>query len=204
MERLGTRVSEKVIRRLMKEMRLTVKQPRRARYSSYKGEITPAADNLTDRDFKAPRPNEKWLTDITEFGLSDGKVYLSPMIDCFDGMPVTWTIGTSPDADLVNTMLDQAIAVLPAGRETDCSFRPRLSLPLAGVDPENAGCRAQAFHVKERMFSGQLCLRGIFRAFKKRAVLPQFFMVLNILSLCFTHTFFSYGNAQINRITITP
>ena len=35
------------------------------------------------------------------------------MIDCFDGMPVTWTIGTSPDADLVNTMLDQAIAVLP-------------------------------------------------------------------------------------------
>lgn len=81
MERLGTRVSEKV--------RLTVKQPRRARYSSYKGEITPAADNLIDRDFKAPRPNEKWLTNITEFGLSDGKVYLSPMIDCFDGMPVT-------------------------------------------------------------------------------------------------------------------
>ena len=80
MERLGTRVSEKVIRRLMKEMHLTVKQPRRARYSSYKGEITPAADNLIDRDFKAPRPNEKWLTDITEFGLSDGKVYLSPMI----------------------------------------------------------------------------------------------------------------------------
>lgn len=68
---------------------------------------------MIDRDFKAPRPNEKWLTDITEFGLSDGKVYLSPIIDCFDGMPVTWTIGTSPDADLVNTMLDQAIAVLP-------------------------------------------------------------------------------------------
>ena len=97
----------------MKEMHLTVKQPRRARYSSYKGEITPAADNQIDRDFKASRPNEKWLTDITEFGLSNGKVYLSPMIDCFDGMPVTWTIGTSPDADLVNTMLDQAIAVLP-------------------------------------------------------------------------------------------
>ena len=88
MERLGTRVSEKVIRRLMKEMRLTVKQPRRARYSSYKGEITPAADNLIACDFKASRPNEKWLTDITEFWLSDGKVYLSPMIDCFDGMPV--------------------------------------------------------------------------------------------------------------------
>ena len=53
------------------------------------------------------------LTDITEFGLPDGKVHLSPVIDCFDGMPVAWTIGTSPDANLVNTMLDQAIATLP-------------------------------------------------------------------------------------------
>jgi hypothetical protein len=43
----------------MKEMRFTVKKPRRAEYSSYKGGITPAADNLIDRDFKAPRPNEK-------------------------------------------------------------------------------------------------------------------------------------------------
>ena len=61
-----------------------------------------------------------------------------------------------------------------AGRETDCSFRSRLSLPLAGVDPENAGRRTQTFHVKERMFSGQLCLRGLFRAFKKRDVLQPF------------------------------
>lgn len=76
MERLGTRVSGKVIRRLMKEMRLTVKQPRRAKYSSYKGEIMPAADNLIGRDFKVPSPNEKWLTDITEFGLFNGKVYI--------------------------------------------------------------------------------------------------------------------------------
>lgn len=72
-------------------------------------------ENLVDRDFKADRPNEKWLTDITEFGLPEGKVYLSPVIDCFDGMPVAWTIGTSPNADLVNTMLDQAIAALPLG-----------------------------------------------------------------------------------------
>lgn len=35
--------------------------------------------------------------------------YLSPIIDCFDGMVVSWTIGTSPDAELANTMLDAAI-----------------------------------------------------------------------------------------------
>lgn len=50
-----------------------------------------------------------WLTDITEFHIPAGKIYLSSIIDCFDGIPVSWTIGISPDADLVNTMLDNAI-----------------------------------------------------------------------------------------------
>ena len=54
----------------------------------------------------------KWLTDITEFSIPAGKVYLSPIIDCFDGMPVSWVIGTSPDADMVNSMLDSAVLSL--------------------------------------------------------------------------------------------
>jgi len=41
-----------------------------------------------------------------------GKVYLSPLIDCFDGMPVSWTIGTSPNSELANTMLKKAIVTL--------------------------------------------------------------------------------------------
>lgn len=49
---------------------------------------------------------------ITEFHIPAGKVYLSPIIDCFDGLPVSWTIGTSPNAELVNTMLDEAILSL--------------------------------------------------------------------------------------------
>ena len=73
------------------------------------GEISPAPENLINRNFHAATPNEKWLTDITEFQIPAGKVYLSPMIDCFDGLVVSWTIGTRPDADLVNTMLDAAI-----------------------------------------------------------------------------------------------
>lgn len=49
-------------------------------------------------------PNQKWLTNLTEFALPAGKVYLSPVIDCFDGMVHSWTIGTSPNAQLVNNM----------------------------------------------------------------------------------------------------
>jgi transposase InsO family protein len=52
------------------------------------------------------------LTDITEFHTRAGKVYLSPIIDCFDGLVISWTIGTRPDADLVNTMLDAAVETI--------------------------------------------------------------------------------------------
>lgn len=48
-----------------------------------------APENLFNRDFHADKPNEKWLTDITEFSIPSGKGYLSPVIDCFDGMPVS-------------------------------------------------------------------------------------------------------------------
>lgn len=106
--RVGTVVSEKVIRRIMAEETLVVISRRRRRYSAYQGEITPAVANILQRDFHAEAPSEKWLTDITEFQVSTSKVYLSPAIDCFDGMVVSWTIGTRPDAELVNRMLDLA------------------------------------------------------------------------------------------------
>lgn len=115
LKREGITLSEKVVRRLMQEECLGVKAKRRRKYSSYQGEISPSVPNVLERDFHADRPNEKWLTDITEFALPAGKVYLSPIVDCFDGMVPCWTIGTSPDAALVNRMLDQAISGLEKG-----------------------------------------------------------------------------------------
>lgn len=105
-------IAEKVVRRLMTEEQLVIKRARQRRYSSYCGEIGPAPENLLARNFRACRPNEKWLTDITEFHLPAGKVYLSPVIDCFDGKVVSWSIGTRPDAKLVNGMLDDALDTL--------------------------------------------------------------------------------------------
>ena len=112
-------LSEKVVQRLMKQESLIVAQPKRRRYTSYLGEISPAPENIINRNFHAAAPNEKWLTDITEFQIPAGKIYLSPIIDCFDGMVVSWTIGTNPDAELVNTMLDAAIETV-----ADTSDRP--------------------------------------------------------------------------------
>ena len=98
----------------MKEEQLVVKIKRTRKYNSYRGEVSPAVDNLINRNFFAPKPNEKWLTDITEFAIPAGKVYLSSIVDCFDGLLVTWSISTSPDALLVNSMLDDATKLLSA------------------------------------------------------------------------------------------
>jgi putative transposase len=105
-------ISKKVVRRLMTEEQLVVKRARQRRYSSPCGEIGPEPENLLARNFRSCSPNQKWLTDITELHLPAGKVYLSPVIDCFDGIVVSRSIGTRPDAKLVNGMLDDAQRLL--------------------------------------------------------------------------------------------
>ena len=166
----GITVSEKVVRRIMGEEQLVVPYKKRRRYSSYQGEISPAVDNLVARDFHAEKPNTKWLTDLTEFHIPAGKVYLSPIIDCFDGMAISWTIGTSPDAELVNTMLDDAIGNLRDGEHpiihTDrgCHYRwpgwiSRMdnaglirSMSRKGCTPDNSACESFFDRIKNEMF----------------------------------------------------
>lgn len=111
----GIVVSAKRVMRLMTAHGLVPVFKSAKRYSSYKGEIGGAPANLANRDFHAANPDELWVTDITESGIPAGKVYLSPVIDCYDGMPVAWTIGTSPDAALANGMLGNACSTLGPG-----------------------------------------------------------------------------------------
>ena len=93
LKREGIKVSEKIIRRIMKAESLVIKVKKYRKYNSYKGEISPEVPNLINRNFQAGKPNEKWLTDISEFAIPAGKIYLSPIIDCFDGKIVSWETG---------------------------------------------------------------------------------------------------------------
>lgn len=114
-------VSEWRVRLIMKEENLVgaiVKKKRS--YSSYAGEISQAPPNLLrdkngKHSFRADKPNQRWVTDITEFKINDSKVYLSPIIDCFDGMLLSWSISESPNADLANTSLLNACKHLKEG-----------------------------------------------------------------------------------------
>jgi transposase InsO family protein/transposase-like protein len=164
-------VSEKVVRRLMRQECLAVAHTRRRRYGSYLGEISPAPDNLINRHFQATAPNKKWLTDITEFQIPAGKVYLSPMIDCFDGLVISWSIGTSPDADLVNTMLDSAVETVADSDDRPIVHSDRgshyrwpgwisrihdakliRSMSRKGCSPDNAACEGFFGRLKTELF----------------------------------------------------
>lgn len=170
LRRDGIVVSEKVIRRIMRDEQLTAKNMKRRKYNSYKGEISPEVENIINREFSAPKPNQKWLTDITEFHIPAGKIYLSPIIDCFDGMVVSWTIGTSPNAELVNTMLEGAINKLSDSEhpmvhsDRGCHYRwpdwirimnnanlPR-SMSKKGCSPDNSACEGFFGRLKNEMF----------------------------------------------------
>ena len=114
--------------------------------------------------------NEKWLTDITEFAIPSGKVYLSPIVDCFDGLLVNWNISTSPDALLVNSMLDNAAKLLSVGEKpiihSDRGVHYRWpgwidrmekngfirSMSKKGCSPDNSACEGVFGRIKNEMF----------------------------------------------------
>ena len=112
----GTVVSGKVVCFIMEEEGLVAKgQKRRRRHGSYQGEVSEAPENLVKRGFHAGVSNRLWLTDITGFHIPAGKVRLSPVIDCFDGMAVGRRMSTSPNAELANSALKAACLTLKDG-----------------------------------------------------------------------------------------
>lgn len=167
---LSITVSEKIVRRIMKEENLMVIQIKKKKYNSYKGELSPEVPNEINRDFHSIKINEKWLTDITEFSIPAGKVYLSPLVDCFDGGLVSWSIGTSPNAELVNTMLESGISKLNDNEkpvvhsDRGCHYRwpnwikimddnkLKRSMSKKGYSPDNSACEGFFGRIKNEMF----------------------------------------------------
>jgi putative transposase len=107
----GLVVNHKRVQRLMGELGLKSKV-RPKRYKSYKGEVGRVAENVLKREFTAKRPNQKWVTDVTEFKVNGQKVYLSPIIDLFNQEVVSYEVRTSVTLPLVTDMLKAATAKL--------------------------------------------------------------------------------------------
>ena len=101
-------LNHKTVQRLMKELGL-VCRVRMKKYHSYKGEVGKIAPNLLNRDFHAEKPNQKWVTDVTEFSLFGEKLYLSPILDLCSRDLVSYTISDRPVLNMVTTMLEKAL-----------------------------------------------------------------------------------------------
>lgn len=110
----GIHLNHKTVQKLMKELGLMC-YVRMKKYRSYRGEIGKVAPNLLNRDFHADRPNQKWVTDITEFSLFGEKLYLSPILDLYSSDLVSYTISQRPVLTMVTAMLDEAFEKIPDG-----------------------------------------------------------------------------------------
>ena len=108
------KINHKTVQRLMRKMGIFCRV-RMKKYNSFRGEIGRVAPNLLERDFKADVPNRKLATDVTEFSLFGTKLYLSPIIDLFNGEVVAYDLSYHPNLKQVTNMLEQAFAKIPDG-----------------------------------------------------------------------------------------
>ena len=108
---LGAQVNHKKVQRLMGVLGLkSLVRPKR--YCSYKGETGRAAPNVLQRQFHAAGPNQKWVTDVTEFNVGGEKLYLSPVLDLYNGEIIAFETAKRPLFELVGSMLKKALARL--------------------------------------------------------------------------------------------
>ena len=108
----GFVINHKTVRKLMKALGLQC-FVRAKKYRSYKGTIGRICDNLLNRDFKATSPNQKWVTDVTEFKVNGIKLYLSPIIDLFNGEIISYALSKHPVFKQVTDMLSKAFVKIP-------------------------------------------------------------------------------------------
>lgn len=108
----GFQTNHKLVMKIMKEEHLTCKL-REKRYRSYRGTVGNTAPNLLQRDFSADKPCQKWATDITEFKLFGKKLYLSPILDLFNGEIISYSLTKSPNFHQVTKMLKDAFEKIP-------------------------------------------------------------------------------------------
>ncbi len=162
--RLGQRVNHKTVQRLMGQMGLrSLVRPKK--YRSYKGAAGRVAPDLLKRQFAAEALNQKWVTDITEFNVAGEKLYLSPVMDLFNGEIIAFETARRPVFKLVEGMLTKALDTLASGEK-----------PILHSD--------QGWHYQMATYQSQLQKRNIVQSMSRKgncldnAAMESFFATL--------------------------
>jgi len=164
LNQLGEKINHKTVQRLMGELNLkSLVRPKK--YRSFNGDIGVAAPNELARQFEATTPNQKWATDVTEFKVGDEKLYLSPLLDLYNGEVIAFETSRRPVFEMVRSMLDKGLArLLPHER------------PLLHSD--------QGWHYRMPHYQATLSERGIVQSMSRKgnchdnAAMESFFGVL--------------------------
>ena len=157
-------LNHKPVQRLMKELGL-VCRVRMKKYRSYKGKVGKIAPNLLNRNFYAEKPNQKWVTDVTEFSLFGEKLYLSPILDLCSSDLVSYTISDRPVLSMVTNMLEKAFEKIPDGTEL-----------ILHSD--------QGWQYQHKQYQRMLCKKGVQQSMSRKgncldnAVMENFFGLL--------------------------
>lgn len=110
----GLIVNHKKVLRLMRFLNVLSKKFRSktTKYNSYHGTVGKLADNIVNRDFERDKPNELFLSDITEFRIhkTQERLYLSPMLDAFNGEVKSYRMGRRPTQDISSEALREALS----------------------------------------------------------------------------------------------
>lgn len=111
---MGCWLNHKTVQKLMNQLQLK-STARPKRYKSYRGTVGKVAPNQLDRSFKASRPHEKWVTDVTEFNVLGKKIYLSPILDLYNREIVSYQVAEHPQLSMVMKMLTDGLKRLKRG-----------------------------------------------------------------------------------------
>jgi len=157
-------ISYKRVQRLMQLMDLkSIVRPKR--FVTYKGQVGTIAPDLLQRQFKADAPNQKWVTDITQFQVDGRKLYFSPVMDLHNGEIVSHQISTRPVLKLVTDMLKKALRKLAPGQK-----------PLLHSD--------QGWHYQQPIYCQMLAKQGVAQSMSRKgncldnASMESFFAIL--------------------------
>ena len=176
----ATGLPQRRVRESMRRQGLRARDSRaRRRWSSYAGEVSPApAPNLLlgerGHEFSADAPNLKWVTDITQMRFAGGWLWWSVVADLFDGRIVAARWSLSPDAELANSTLRDALATLPEGApgpllhsDRGCHYQwpgwvaicdaagVTRSMSRKAHSPDNAACEAVFGRMKVELYHGR-------------------------------------------------
>ena len=169
LKNMGLVINHKCVQKLMQSMKLK-SRIRITKYRSYRGQVGRVADNVLQRQFESNQPNQNWVTDVTEFNVRGEKLYLSPIMDLFNGEIIAFQMERRPIFRLVKDMLKEAIDKLNINEK-----------PIIHSD--------QGWQYQMRFYQQQLAERGLIQSMLRKgncldnASMESFFGVLK--SECF-------------------